>query len=89
VTVASEAVKTEMNVVPLTAVTRSKANPNGYAVFVVEEREGKSYARLRNVEVGQSFGNAIAIVSGIQKGELVITTGATQVADGDLVKLIP
>lgn len=89
VTVASEAVKTEMNVVPLTAVTRSKERPDGYAVFVIDQREGKSYARLRNVEVGQSFGNSIAIVSGVQKGELVITTGATQVADGDVVKLIP
>lgn len=89
VSVSREQAKIEMPAIPLTAVTRAKDKPDGYAVFVVEERGGESVARLRNVELGESFGNSVAIVSGLQPGEVVITSGATQVADGENVKLIP
>ena len=78
---------TEVPVVPLTAVTRSKAN--GYAVLVVEEAAGKQIAHLRNVELGESFGNSVVVKSGVKPGELVITTGITQVADGEEVRVMP
>jgi multidrug efflux pump subunit AcrA (membrane-fusion protein) len=76
-------------VVPLTAITRAKDSSNDYAVFVVEERDGKHFARPRNVTLGDSFGNAVAIRSGVKPGEIVITTGAGQVADGEQVQVIP
>ena len=79
----------EVAVVPLTAVTRSKENPNAYAVFVVEEMNGRGHARLRHIELGEAFGNSIAVTSGVKPGELVITTGATQIADGEEVQVIP
>ncbi len=66
--------------VPLTAITRSKENPNAYAVLVVEEREGKQFARLRTVTLGESLGNAVVVTSGVRQGEMVVTMGATQVA---------
>jgi hypothetical protein len=73
----------------LTAITRSKENPNGYAVLVIEEREGKQFARLRTVTLGDSFGNAVVVTTGVQPGETIVTTGVTQVADGEQVTVIP
>ena len=75
--------------VPLTAVTRSKDNSNSYAVLVVEQREGKQIARLRTVTLGESLGNVVVVTSGVNGGEMVITTGVTQVADGEVVTVIP
>lgn len=79
----------QVPVVPLTAITRAKDNSNSYAVFVIEERGGKHFAQPRNVTLGDSMGNAVAITSGVKQGELVITTGAGQVADGEEVQIIP
>jgi len=82
-------VSTEVPVVPLTSITRSKADPNAYAVLVIEEAGSKHIARLRNVTLGESYGNSVAINSGVKPGEIVITTGVTQVADGDEVRVMP
>ena len=79
----------EFPVVPLTAVTRSKADPNAYAVLVVEEVNGKHIARMRTVELGESYGNSVAVNSGVKPGEIVITTGVTQVADGEEIRVMP
>jgi len=82
-------VQTNVPVVPLTSITRSKDDPNAYAVLIVEEREGKKLARMRKVTLGESLGNAVVVTSGVSAGETVITTGVTQVADGELVSVIP
>ena len=79
---------TEFPVVPLTSITRSKADPNAYAVLVVEETGGKHVARMRNVTLGESYGNSVAVNSGVKPGEIVITTGVTQVADGEEVRVM-
>jgi RND family efflux transporter MFP subunit len=75
-------------VVPLTAITHSAENASAYAVLVMEEREGKQFVRLRPVTLGESVGNAIVITSGLQAGELVVTTGVSQVADGEQVSVM-
>lgn len=79
----------EASVVPLTAIVRSKDNPNSYAVFVIDESSGQPVARLRNVTLGETVGNTVAVTSGLQVGERVITTGASLVADGEQVQVIP
>lgn len=76
-------------VVPLNAVLKSKSNANGYAVVVVTEEGGRPVARLRDVKLGESFGNAVAVAEGLKQGDRVITTGGTMVNDGDQVKVIP
>jgi multidrug efflux system membrane fusion protein len=76
-------------VVPLNAVLKSKGNANGYAVVVVIEEGGRQVARLRDVKLGESFGNAVAVAEGLKPGDRVITTGGTMVNDGDQVKVIP
>jgi len=76
-------------VVPLNAVIKSKSNADGYAVIAVTEEGGREVARLRNVKLGESFGNAVAVAEGLKQGDRVITTGGTMVNDGDEVKVIP
>ena len=76
-------------VVPMTAIVRPKEDPTGYAVFVVQEQDGKHVARVRKVKPGDTVGNMIAIVDGVQLGERVITTGAVQVVDGAPVQIMP
>ncbi len=79
-----------VTVVPLTAIVKSKANPEGYALFVVEEKDGKQVARFRdNVELGEVYGNVITVTRGVKVGEQVIVTGATLVIDGQPVRIIP
>jgi len=79
----------ELPVVPLTAITRSKDKPDAYGVMVVESRDGKQFAHLRTVSVGESMGNAVVVTNGVNAGEVVITTGSLQVADGEQVRVIP
>jgi RND family efflux transporter, MFP subunit len=76
-------------VVPLSAIVKSKDDPNHYAVFVIEERDGKQSARMRNVNLGDAYGNTVAVVDGLKTGERVITTGATLIVDGERVQIIP
>jgi len=48
-----------------------------------------NYARLRDVKLGQSYGNTVAVTEGLKEGERVLTTGVTIVNDGEQVKVIP
>ena len=80
---------TAQPVVPLNAVIKSKSNANGYAVMVVTEEGGEQLAQLREVKLGESFGNTVAVAEGLKPGDRVITTGGTMVNDGDQVKVIP
>ena len=74
---------------PLNAVIKGKSNASGYAVSVVTEEGGRSVARVRDVKLGESFGNAVAVAEGLKPGDQVIVTGGTMVNDGDQVKVIP
>jgi len=90
VAVATGQAPTMVTVVPLNAVVRSKTNPEGYALFVLEGQKGHRIARLRdNIELGEVFGNKITVTKGVKVGESVIVTGATLVADGQRVRIIP
>jgi RND family efflux transporter MFP subunit len=80
---------TAQPVVPLNAVIKSRSKANGYAVMVVTEEGGQQLARLRDVTLGESFGNAMGVAEGLKPGDRVITTGATMLNDGDKVKVIP
>ena len=76
-------------VVPLNAVAKSTTDPNGYAVYVVIEQGGRLIAKVRDVKLGETYGNTIAVTEGVKEGDRVITTGVTLVRDGDAVKVIP
>jgi RND family efflux transporter MFP subunit len=74
-------------VVPLTAIVRAHDQASEYAVMIVEDRDGHQIARLRTVQLGQAFGNSIAVTSGLRTGERVIVAGVTLVTDGEQVSI--
>jgi RND family efflux transporter MFP subunit len=78
----------EALVVPLAAVVKP---PQGtqFSVFVVEGQGAKQVAHLRSVEVGEVYGNMVAVRKGLQRGERVVVTGASLLADNEAVQVIP
>lgn len=75
--------------VPLNAVVRPPGDANGYAVYVVEDGQGRQLARFRRVELGDVSGNFIRVTAGLQGGERVIVRGATLAVDSQTVRIIP
>jgi RND family efflux transporter MFP subunit len=71
-------------VVPVGAVVRDHDNPADFMVMVVENK----MAKARKVSLGPTFGDILA-VSGVRPGELVIRAGASMVANGQIVEVIP
>jgi RND family efflux transporter MFP subunit len=88
-TVAGENPTAALPVVPLNAIIRAKNDSQFYAVFVVEEQNGRTLARQRNIKLGETFGNTVAVTEGLKSGERIITTGANLIQDGDKVQVIP
>jgi multidrug efflux pump subunit AcrA (membrane-fusion protein) len=74
--------------VPLTAIVRSKTDPAGYALFVLEVKGDKQMALIRDVKLGEVYGNMIVVSEGVEVGEPVIVTGTTMVVDGEDVLVI-
>ena len=72
-------------VVPVSAVFRDRENPSDFSVMVVQEK----VAKARRVSLGPTFGDVLAITSGVKPGESVIRAGATMIADGEMVQVIP
>jgi multidrug efflux pump subunit AcrA (membrane-fusion protein) len=76
-------------VVPLNAVVRSPGDPNGFAVFRLTERDGKSCALAQTIEIGQTIGNSIEVTRGLTAGQKIISLGGAQVRDGQQVNILP
>ncbi|HLH15597.1 MAG TPA: efflux RND transporter periplasmic adaptor subunit [Bryobacteraceae bacterium] len=76
-------------VVPLAAVVRAPADPNGFAVFRLIWRGGKSYAAARAIGIGETFGDSIEVTRGLSRGDRIVTLGAALLRDGQQVSVIP
>jgi RND family efflux transporter MFP subunit len=76
-------------VVPLSAVVRAPADPNGFAIFRLTERGGKSYASAQTIGIGQTFGNSIEVTHGLTAGQKIITLGGALLGDGEQVRVLP
>ena len=74
-------------VVPISAVVRSPANLNGFAVFVTEGSGDMVKVQTRDITLGNTYGNMIAVESGLQLGERVVTSGTNMIKSGDQVRL--
>jgi len=74
--------------VPLTAVVKAGTSAGQYAVLVVERQGAVDIARLRRVELGEVMGNGISVLSGVMPGDRVVVTGATLLADGEIVRVV-
>jgi len=75
-------------VIPLSAVVRSPRDPGKFATFVVEDEDGKSVARSRDIQLGETYGNQIGVTQGLNVGERVISVGSTIAIDGEPVHVM-
>jgi RND family efflux transporter MFP subunit len=74
--------------VQLSAIVRSVRRADGFAVFVVETKDGRSIARSRDVELGEYLGRVIPVRHGLTGGETVVVQGAGLLSDGESVEVI-
>jgi membrane fusion protein (multidrug efflux system) len=79
---------------PVIAVPASSISyaPYGDSVFIVEDvvgQDGRSYRGVRQqfVEIGESRGDQVAVVSGIRVGEEVVTSGVFKLRNGAAVQV--
>lgn len=80
---------TPVPVIPLSAVVRSVRDPGKFAAFVVETQGGKTVARSRDIELGETYGNQIGVTQGLNVGEQIISVGSTIAMDGEQVQVMP
>ncbi len=78
-----------VNVVPLTAVVRSPDNPNGFAVYLTEGTGDTVTVHTHDVTLGDTYGNNIAVLSGLTPQERVVTSGTNMIKSGQQVRVIP
>lgn len=79
---------TQQLAIPLAAIVRAPQKPDGYAVFVIEERDGAARAARRDVTLGDMVSNGVTVTSGLRPGERIIVSGAKIVADGEAVEIL-
>ena len=65
-----------------------QAKDGKYGVFVVSNSSAGEVARLHSVEIGAVNGSEITVVSGLEPGERIITTGANLLKDGQRVEVL-
>lgn len=76
-------------VVPISAVVRSPSTPNGFAVFVTQSEGSTVKVQTRDITLGNTYGNAIAVESGLSLGDRVVTSGTNMIKNGDEVRVLP
>jgi RND family efflux transporter MFP subunit len=74
---------------PLTGVVRSPKDPRGFAVYVVSGEGSDAVAHLRDVTLGTVIGNDVQVLSGLRKGDRIVSMGATLLVDGSRVRILP
>lgn len=76
-------------VIPISAVVRDPATLNGFAVFVTDGSSDMVKVHTQNITLGNTYGNMIAVESGLKLGDRVVTSGTNMIKDGDQVRVIP
>jgi RND family efflux transporter MFP subunit len=89
ITIGARAPIGRVNVVPLTAVVRSPDNPNGFAVYLTEGTGDTVTVHTRDVTLGDTYGNNIAVLSGLNPKGRVVTSGINMIKNGQQVRVIP
>jgi multidrug efflux pump subunit AcrA (membrane-fusion protein) len=71
-------------VVPVNAVQQAN---NISFVFVAEETESGWIAKNKEVRTGENYKNDLVITDGLEVGDLLITTGYTNLNDGIAISI--
>ena len=69
----------DLLLIPKSALIQSLDKP---MVYVVENGKAKQV----NITVGQTYGNDVTVISGLQPGQQVVTSGLVNISDGTPVK---
>jgi RND family efflux transporter MFP subunit len=85
----NEELSKPVNAVPLEAVVRDPQKPGAFAVMIADGTGDTATAHLRPVEIGDAYGNKVAILKGLDTTQRVITTGVSLLRDGDSIRLLP
>jgi RND family efflux transporter MFP subunit len=75
-------------VVPLTALMTAESGSTNYSVFAVNERDGRQFAQLKSVRIGETFGKSVAIDEGLTPGERIIVNRTNQLSDGSPIRVV-
>jgi RND family efflux transporter MFP subunit len=75
--------------VPLSAVVRPPEQDAGYAVYVVDQQEGRAIAHRRPIKLGPVLGNNVIVTEGVTQGETIVVKGTTVIVDGEQVRVLP
>jgi RND family efflux transporter MFP subunit len=75
-------------VVPMTALMTAESGSTNYSVFTVKEREGKQFAQLQSVRIGETFGKSVVIDQGLMPGERIIVNRTNQLTDGSPIRVV-
>jgi multidrug efflux pump subunit AcrA (membrane-fusion protein) len=75
-------------VVPMTALMTAESGSTNYSVFTVKERDGKQFAELQSVRIGQTFGKSVVIDEGLSPGERIIVNRTNQLSNGSPIRVV-
>lgn len=78
----------EANTVTLIPQTAVQFNPYGNSVFVISELNGQKTAQQRFISTGQTRGDLIAVIDGLNVGEVVATSGLLKLRNGAVVSIV-
>lgn len=76
-------------VVPLGAVVHSPSHPEGFAVFTIRNRDGKTFAEAQDIQIGNTYGNSIEVTAGVSAGDRIVSLGGSLLRNGQEVRLLP
>jgi RND family efflux transporter MFP subunit len=75
-------------VVPMTALMTAESGSTNYSVFTVQDRDGKQFAQLKSVRIGETFGKSVVIDEGLTPGERIIVNRTNQLSDGSPIRMV-
>lgn len=75
---------TKALVLPVNLIKESAV---GKYLFIAREEAGKTVARKQKVELGQTYNGLAEIISGLQVGDKVITTGFNSLVEGQPLRI--
>jgi RND family efflux transporter MFP subunit len=76
-------------VVPLGAVVHSPDHLDGFAIFRLRERDGKTFAEAQDIQIGNTYGNSIEVTAGVSAGDRIVALGGALLRNGQEVRLLP
>jgi multidrug efflux system membrane fusion protein len=76
-------------VVPIAAVIRSPDVRNGFGVYVTDSDTETTKVHTQTVTLGDTYGNNIAVLSGLNVNQRVVTSGTNVIKPGWPVRVIP